>query len=75
MLGSLEPSKKVDWKSYIGPIVHSYNCMRQDSEKKKQSPYFLMFGREPHLPIDISFGLHRDKQPTTSLTKYVEKMK
>ena len=34
-----------------------------------------MFGREPHLPIDISFGLNRDKQSTTSLTKYVENMK
>ena len=73
MLGSLDPSKKSDWKSYIGPIVHSYNCMRQDSTK--QSPYFIMFGREPHLPIDISFGLNRDKQSTTSLTKYVENMK
>ena len=47
--------------------------MRQDSTK--QSPYFLKFGREPHLPIDISFGLHRDKHPTTSLTKYFENMK
>ncbi|KAK3093626.1 hypothetical protein FSP39_018280 [Pinctada imbricata] len=72
MLGTLEPSKKSDWKSYIAPIVHAYNCMKQDTTK--QSPYFLMFGREPHLPIDISFGLHRE-HPRTSLTKYVENMK
>ena len=26
MLGTLEPSKKSDWKSYVLPLVHAYEC-------------------------------------------------
>ena len=32
-----------------------------------------MFGREPHLPIDLLFGITREEKQTT--TKYVEEMK
>ena len=74
LLGTLEPDKKKDWKSYISPLVHAYNCMRQDTTGV--SPYFLMFGREPRLPIDITFGLDRvDRGNQPSMTKYIENMK
>ncbi|KAK3101184.1 hypothetical protein FSP39_001606 [Pinctada imbricata] len=73
MLGTLETEKKSDWKSYIAPIVHAYNCMKQDTTK--QSPYFLMFGREPHLPIDITFGLDKEAENKSSMTKYVADMR
>ena len=73
MLGSLEQARKADWKSYIGPIVHAYNCMKQ--ETTKFSPYHLMFGREPNLPIDIEFGLERQSERSGSLTKYIDNLK
>ena len=42
MLGTLEPEKKSDWKSHIGPIVHAYNCTKNDATRF--SPFVLMYG-------------------------------
>ena len=72
MLGTIEPAKKSDWKSYVSPIVHAYNCTRHSSTGF--SPYFLMFGREPRLPIDLVFGLEIN-QPKQPKTKYVQDMR
>ena len=72
MLGTLESDKKSDWKSYIAPLVHAYNATRHESTG--QSPFFLMFGREPRLPVDLAFGLERNES-AHSLSSYVDKMK
>ena len=72
MLGTLEPQQKSDWKSHIGPLVHAYNCTRHESTGS--SPYSLMFGRDPRLPVDLSFGLSED-QPAEPLTKYVDNLR
>jgi transposase InsO family protein len=45
MLGTLEPEQKKNWKAYVGPLVHAYNCTQHDSTGF--SPYYLMFGRNP----------------------------
>jgi hypothetical protein len=60
MLGTLPPDKKQEWKHYVGPLVHAYNCIRHESTG--QSPFFLMFGRQPRLPIDLAFGIERNQQ-------------
>lgn len=72
MLGTLHPEQKKDWKKHIGPIVHCYNCMKQSSTG--QTPFYLMFGREPRLPIDLAFKTnpYEDKQ---TMTHYIEKLK
>ncbi|KAK3108916.1 hypothetical protein FSP39_018571 [Pinctada imbricata] len=72
MLGTLENSQKQDWKTYISPIVHAYNCTRQ--ETTQQSPFFLMFGREPRLPVDVVFGTNQSS-PKTSLNDYIESLR
>ena len=72
MLGTLEPHKKADWKSHVAPLVHAYNCTRHESTHF--SPYSLMFGRDPNLPVDLKFGLSED-QPAQSLTKYVDNLR
>lgn len=72
MLETLTTEQKHNWKKYVGPIVHAYNSLRQ--ETTGQTPYFLMFGRQPRLPVDIAFELDQEitKQP---MTTYVAEMK
>ena len=60
MLGTLTPEQKKDWKSHVPALVHGYNCTRNATTGF--SPYFLLFGREPRLPVDVEFGLQRGGQ-------------
>ena len=60
MLGTLTPEQKKDWKTYVPAMVHAYNCTKNTAIGN--SPYYLLFGREPRLPIDVEFGLKRENQ-------------
>ncbi|XP_062567508.1 uncharacterized protein LOC134229739 [Saccostrea cucullata] len=71
MLGTLDPEQKHNWKKYISPLVQAYNSTIHDSTG--YSPYFLMFGRDPILPIDLIFGIDRN-QPSKSTSSYIQKL-
>lgn len=73
MLGTLEPSQKSKWSQHIAHLVHAYNCT--SNEATGFSPYFLMFGREARLPVDLCFGVSADNTSPESYSKYVSKMK
>ena len=60
MLGTLTPEQKKDWKSHVPTLVHAYNCTRNTATVF--SPYYLLFGREPRLPVEVEFGLQRGSQ-------------
>ena len=60
MLGTLSTDAKADWKSHVAPLVHAYNATKHDSIKC--SPFSLMFGREPRLPVDVAMGLPQQKE-------------
>ena len=68
MLGTLEPDQKADWNTYVAPLVHMYNSTKHDTTG--YSPYFLLFGREPRLPIDVLLP-SPDHEHTSSYTTYV----
>ena len=73
MLGTLENSKKSDWKSYVPPLVHAYNATRHDTTGV--SPFFLMFGRQPRLAVDAFLGTKPNSETGTSQTEYAKKLK
>jgi hypothetical protein len=56
MLGTLNPEQKRDWKSQVNTMTHAYNSTKHDTTG--MTPYLLLFGREPLLPVDISFNTH-----------------
>ena len=73
MLGTLPKEKKSVWKNHIGTLVHAYNCTQNSA--MGLSPYYLMFGRQPCLPVDVALGLapHTITEPNT--TKFVQKLR
>ena len=74
MLGTLSDEEKSDWKSHLGCMTHAYNCTKRASTT--YSPYYLMFGRHPRLPIDVAFGLHKPNcSDNCSKSRYIQKLR
>ena len=74
MLGTLSDEEKSDWKSHLGCMTHAYNCTKHASTT--YSPYYLMFGRHPRLPIGVAFGLHKPNcSDNYSKSRYIQKLR
>ena len=73
MLGTLPKEKKSEWENHVGTLVHAYNCTWNSA--MGFSPYYLMFGRQSCLLVDVALGLapHTIKEPDT--TKFVQKLR
>ncbi len=63
MLRTLVDKEKADWKESLAKVVHAYNCTR--NETTGYSPYYLLFGRSPHLPVDLLFNLKTNETHDT----------
>ena len=70
MLRTLPKEFKSDWKNHVQKMVHAYNCTQNDSTG--YSSHFLLYGRQPRLPIDMLFSLNRSEGPVEHET-YVSK--
>lgn len=73
MLGTLKDKEKIQWRDHVKPLTHAYNCTRNDVTGF--SPYELMFGRQPRLPIDLAFGLPVKGKESSSHSQYVRNLK
>ena len=72
MLGTLDNSKKSDWKSYVPSLVHAYNATRHKTTG--YSPFYLMFGRHPRLAIDAFLGIDQNQEKSSDRSEYAKKL-
>lgn len=54
LLRTLPVSRKRDWNSCLPQLLYSYNTTPHQATG--ESPFLLMFGQEPRLPIDFLLG-------------------
>ena len=59
MLGTLTPEQKKDSKTYVPAMVHVYSYTRNAATG--YIPYYLLFGREPRLPIGCGVRTKKGK--------------
>ena len=69
MIAKMDPKKRAKWPSHLGPILIAYNATQ--SLITGYSPYFLMFGCRPRLPVDLLFPTVRWDENTQTTDKYV----
>lgn len=65
MLGTLKDKEKSHWRDFVKPLTHAH----------MYSPYELMFGRQPRLPVDIAFNLPVRETMQQSHSQYVRALK
>ena len=73
MIGTLEVNEKESWQDWVATLTLAYNCTR--CESTGFSPYYLMFGRVPRLPIDIEYGVTQPQLMEKSRQNYARKMR
>lgn len=68
MLTTLTEKEKSNWKDSLNKLIFAYNCTR--CKVTGFSPFYLLFGRTPRLPVDILFRL----TPETGMPDHREYM-
>ena len=73
MLPTLPEKYKSSWKNYLSKVIYAYNCTRHSGTG--YSPYYVMFGRKPRLPIDLILRSEKDSPPRCNHKEYLETWK
>lgn len=73
MLGMLENKQKSHWQDLVKPLVYAYNCTH--NEVTVFTPYELMFGHRPRLPVDLAFRLPLKGDQQKCHSQYVQNLR
>ena len=72
MLKTLPEKFKSNWKDHVQKLAFAYNCTKNDATSF--SPFYLLFGRSPRLPIDLMFNIDPESEDLKH-DEYSEKWK
>ena len=72
MIGKLEENRKACWSKHLPELLLAYNATR--SAVTRCSPYYLLFGRRPRIPVDYLFPTLRDSPHHTKMEVSVAAM-
>ena len=70
MISKLDLEKCWKWPEHIRSVLIAYNATW--SQVTGYSPYFLMFGRGPRLPVDLLFLTVNKREWTCTIDEYVK---
>ena len=73
MLKTIPEQSKKNWKDLLPQLCFAYNATINKSTG--YSPFYLMFGREPRLPVDEIFPNFRENSETENHEAFVVKWK
>ena len=65
MIGKLEEDKKACWSEHLPKLLLAYDATC--STVTRYSPYYLLFGRRPRIPVDYLFPTLRDSPHQTKM--------
>ena len=65
MIGKLEEDKKACWSEHLLKLLMACNATR--SAVIRYSPYYLLFGRRPRIPVDYLFPTLHDLPHQTKM--------
>ena len=72
MIGKLATDKKAQWEQHLPELLQAYNSTQ--SADTGYSPHYLMFGRQPHIPVDFLFLTIGANTSCHHIPAYVEEM-
>ena len=72
MIGKLEDDRKALWSEHLPELLIAYNATH--STVTGYSPYYLLFGRRPRIPVDYLFPTLRDSPHQTKMEVSVAAM-
>jgi predicted aspartyl protease len=72
MLAKFVSDNQKDWDVYLSHVTFAYNTSNQESTG--DSPYFLMYGREPILPLDNQLHSTDSSEMFSSVSEYRTKL-
>eukprot|EP00731_Ephydatia_muelleri_P035738 Em0153g13a len=72
MLTTCGRSHPFEWEDHIRKVGFAYNTSVQATTG--YSPFFLMFGRQARLPIDLMYGTECGNSVTKTVPEYVTKL-
>lgn len=70
LLRALPPEQKRRWPRHLSQVTYAYNTTVHQSTG--MTPYYLMFGREPRLPVDFWLGAGSEIDEDVTLEEWVQ---